>query len=78
MDKIDKIINIIRTLKEEGMMTTSSTTNKAGFGGSSQGFDPGPTAGYDKLLDGRSKMMRRLPPEYRKGLQKSKRKNKNK
>jgi hypothetical protein len=74
MDKIDKIINIIRVLKEEGaaMMTTSSTPNKAGFGGSAQGFDPGPTAGYDKPLDGRSKIMRRLPPQYRKQLQKGK------
>jgi hypothetical protein len=73
MDKLDKILNIIRTLKEEGM-TTSSTPSKAGFGGSSQGFDPGPTAGYDKPLDGRSRMMRRLPPEYRKGLQKKQKK----
>lgn len=74
MDKLDKIINIIRTLKEEGMMTTSSTPTKSGFGGSSQGFDPGPTAGYDKSLDGRSRIMRRLPPEYRKGLQKKQKK----
>lgn len=78
MDKLDKIINIIRTLKEEGMMTTSSTPTKAGFGESPQGFDPGTTSGYARPLDGRSRMMRRLPPEYRKGLQKSKRKNKNK
>jgi len=75
---INKIIDIIHTLKEEGMVTgaptnsTGSTASKAGFGGSAQGFDPGPTAGYDKPLDGRSKMMRRLPPAYRKSIQKSK------
>lgn len=69
---IDRIINIIRSLKEEGVptMSTASTTGKAGFGGSAQGFDPGPTAGYDKPLDGRSKMMRRLPPAYRQALSK--------
>jgi hypothetical protein len=49
---INKIIGIIRTLKEEGTptMSTGSTASKAGFGGSSQGFDPGPTAGYDKVM----------------------------
>jgi hypothetical protein len=80
MDKLDRLIEIIRSLKEEGVptMNTASTTGKAGFGGSAQGFDPGPTAGYDKLLDGRSSIMRRLPPEYRKNLQKNKKKNKNK
>lgn len=71
---IDKIIDIIRSLKEEGVptMSTASTAGKAGFGGSAQGFDPGPTAGYDKPLDGRSRMMRRLPPGYRKALSKCK------
>lgn len=72
---INKIIDIVHTLKEEGgapTMNTASTASKAGFGGSAQGFDPGPTAGYDKpLLDGRSKMMRRLPPPYRQDLQKT-------
>lgn len=71
---IDKIINIIRNLREEGAptMSTGSTASKAGFGGSAQGFDPGPTAGYDKLLGkkiylgkGSRKrwMNRRNPPE---------------
>lgn len=42
MDKIDKIINIIRDLKEE-MMTTGSSGPVAGFSGAA---DPeGPTAG---------------------------------
>jgi len=71
MDKIDKIILIIKNIREE-TITTSSTAGKAGFGGSSQGFDPGPTAGYDKLLDGRSAIAKRLPPPYRKALQKTK------
>ena len=56
-------------------MTTASTAGKAGFGGTAQGFDPGPTAGYDKpLLDGRSRVARRLPPPYKSALMKSKRK----
>ena len=71
MDKIDKIISIIRTIKEESAptMNTASTAGKAGFGGSAQGFDPGPTAGYDKpLFDGRSRVARRLPPPYKSAL----------
>ncbi len=77
---IDKIIEIVRSLREESVptMNTASTAGKAGFGGSSQGFDPGPTAGYDKLLgfDGRSKVARRLPPPYRKDLIQKKKKRK--
>lgn len=79
MDKIDKIISIIRFLKEEGAptMSTASTAGKAGFGGSAQGFDPGPTAGYDKpLFDGRSRVARRLPPPYKSALINSKKKRK--
>lgn len=76
---IDKIIKIVRDLKEEGVptMNTASTAGKAGFGGSAQGFDPGPTAGYDKPIpDGRSKIMRRLSSFYRKNLLSQKRKRK--
>lgn len=73
MDKIDKIISIIRNIKEEMSMTTASSSGKSGFGGSAQGFDPGPTAGYDKPLDGRSKIARRLPPPYKSAMRKSKR-----
>lgn len=65
MDKIDKLIEIVRTLKEEGMVV--------GAGGFTGAADPkGPVAGYDPViqLDGRGKMMRRLPPEYRKLLSK--------
>ena len=76
MNKVDRLISIVRNLKEEGTptMSTASTAGKAGFGGSEQGFDPGPTAGYDKPLgrDGRSKLMRRLPPAYRKFFAKKK------
>jgi len=75
MDKINKLISIIRLLKEENgggpTMSTASTVGKAGFGGSAQGFDPGPTVGKDLLLgklDGRSKIARRLPPPYKKSL----------
>jgi hypothetical protein len=79
---LEKIIDIIRNLKEEASaptMNTASTTGKAGFGGSAQGFDPGPTAGYDKpLFDGRSKIARRLPPPYKSALINSKKKKKGK
>lgn len=75
MDKVDKLISIIRNIREEAAMTTSSTAGKAGFGGSAQGFDPGPTAGYDKpLFDGRSRVARRLPPPYKQALIKDKKK----
>ena len=81
---INKIIDIIRFLKEEGMgagvvsgptNNTGSGPEGAGYGGSAQGFKSS-HAGYDKPLDGRSKMMRRLPPAYRKNLQKRKYKKK--
>jgi hypothetical protein len=50
-------------------------TNSAGTGGFTGSADSkGPVAGYDPLMDGRSKMMRRLPPLYRKQLSKSKKK----
>jgi hypothetical protein len=50
MDKINKLIATVRYIREEMAMTTASTVGKAGFGGSAQGFDPGPTAGYDKVI----------------------------
>lgn len=70
--KIDRVIEAFRNyinLKEEGMVANASGT-QGGFGGSST--SGGPSAGYDKPLDGRSKMMRRLPPAYRKSLSKNK------
>lgn len=79
---INKIIAIVRNLQEDAMgggptMSTASTAGKAGFGGSAQGFDPGPTAGKDLpigKLDGRTKIARRLPPPYKKSLINSKKK----
>jgi hypothetical protein len=81
MNKVDRLISIIRSLKEEGMSVgavsgptnnTGSGPEGAGYGGTAQGFTPS-HAGYDKPLgrDGRSKLMRRLPPAYRKSLQKN-------
>jgi len=73
MNKLEKLIGIIRSLKEDvPTMSTGSTAGSAGFGDSAQVFDPGPTAGYNIPLDGRSKIMRRLPPLFRKKLQKNK------
>lgn len=56
-------IKMIRNLMEEGMVV--------GTGGFSGSANPkGPVAGFDPVmkLDGRSKVMRRLPPPYRKDL----------
>lgn len=63
MNKIDKVIEIIR----ENMVA-----NAPGSGGGFSSSSPagGPTAGYDQPLDGRGKIMRRLPPAYRKVLSK--------
>lgn len=58
-------INIIRNLQED------APTMSAGTGGFTGSADPkGPVAGFDPVmkLDGRSKLMRRLPPQYRKSL----------
>lgn len=70
---IDKIISIIRTLKEEGMVVGSG-----GFTGAAE--PKGPVAGYDKVMkfDGRSKVARRLPPPYKSALINSKKKKKRK
>jgi hypothetical protein len=77
---INKIIDIIHTLKEGGMVTGAASTNNtgsgpegAGYGGSAQGFKSS-HAGYDKPLDGRSVLARKLPPAYRQNLQKTKKK----
>ena len=60
---LQNAISIIRNLMEEGMV--------GGTGGFTGSADPkGPVAGFDPVmkLDGRSKIMRRLPPQYRKSL----------
>ncbi|NBU47252.1 MAG: hypothetical protein EBS34_07380 [Flavobacteriales bacterium] len=71
---IDKIISIIRNLKEEDGMAVGAD----GYTGAA---DPkGPAAGYDLPMkfDGRSKMSRRLPPPYKSDLINTKRKRKKK
>jgi len=75
---IDKIISIIRDLRDEGAMgmTTGSSGSVAGF---SHLSDPkGPVAGTTGPLDGRLRIMKRLPPEYRKPLSKGNTKKKKK
>ena len=58
---LENAINIIRNLMEDGMVV--------GTGGFTGSADPkGPVAGFDPVMNGRSKVMRRLPPEYRKSL----------
>jgi hypothetical protein len=60
---LENSIRIIRNLMEEDMVV--------GTGGFTGSADPkGPVAGFDPImkLDGRSKVMRRLPPQYRKSL----------
>ena len=60
---LENSIRIIRNLMEDGMVV--------GTGGFASSADPkGPVAGYDPLMDGRSKIMRKLPPMYRKQLSK--------
>lgn len=50
----NKILEWVRNVQEEmgasGGMTTQSTPTKAGFGGSAQGGDKGPTAGFDPVM----------------------------
>jgi len=60
---LENSIKIIRNLMEEGMVV--------GTGGFTGSADPkGPVAGFDPLikLDGRKKMIKRLPTEYLKKL----------
>lgn len=83
MNKIDKLISIIRNLKEDGMSVSGPPTNNTGSTPEVAGYSeksPSPTAGYPKPLgrDGRSKLMRRLPPGYRKFFSKKRKLNKSK
>ena len=77
MNKIDKLISIIRNLKEEGEGGGSPTNSVGNDGLTSKGTN---LAGYEKPLrrDGRSKLMRRLPPGYRKFFAKKRKLNKSK
>lgn len=64
---LENSIRIIRNLMEEGMVV--------GTGGFTGSADPkGPVAGFDPVMDGRSKVMRRLPSEYSKLLRKNRKK----
>jgi hypothetical protein len=66
---LQNAINIIRNLQED------APTMSAGTGGFTGSADPkGPVAGFDPTMDGRSKMMRRLPKEYSKLLRKKRKK----
>ena len=55
MNKIDKLISIIRSLKEEGEGSASPTNSVGNDGLTSKGKN---LAGYEPLL-GKGKMMRR-------------------
>ena len=61
-DRLDKICQMVRTLKEEG------PTMSVGAGGYTGAADPkGPTAGYDPvmgLIDRRKKKQKNYPKEY--------------
>lgn len=66
---LQNAINIIRNLQED------APTMSAGTGGFTGSADPkGPVAGFDPVMDGRSKIMRRLPKEYSKLLKKKRKK----
>jgi hypothetical protein len=61
---INKIISILRDLREDGAVVAVPTNNTgsgpsgAGYGGTAQGFTP-KNAGYDKVMN---KLMRRRGP----------------
>ena len=74
MNKIDKLIWIIRNLKEEGMSVAAPPTNNTGSTPEVAGYSeksPSPTAGYPKPLGGKTNLMRRFFAKKRK-LNKSK------
>ena len=63
MEKIDKIIEAFRTIKEEGGMVANSPGTSGGFSASSNAA--GPTAGYDPLMGGKKRRIK-MPPGSRK------------
>ena len=74
MNKIDKLISIIRNLKEEGMSVAAPPTNNTGSTPEVAGYSeksPSPTAGYPKPLGGKTNLMRKFFAKKRK-LNKSK------
>ena len=71
MNKIDKLISIIRNLKEEGMSVAVPPTSNTGSGPEGAGYSSTGDqehAGYDKLMPKRKPkriptiILRRLPP----------------
>jgi hypothetical protein len=79
MDKIDRIINHFRNLREDGVPTMNTASAPGAPGFSAYSNSAGPTAGTTpglgkKKLDGRSKIMRRLPPTYRQFFNKTRKK----
>lgn len=64
MNNIDRVIQIIRE-----NMVANAPGSGGGFSGSSD--KNGPVAGFDPILDGRKRIMRKLPKEYSKFLRNS-------
>ena len=71
MNKIDKIISIIRNLKEEGMSVGAPTNNTGSTPGEPGYSSSGDQehAGYDKLMPKRKRkpptiLLRREPPVF--------------
>ena len=61
MNPTDKIINIIRDLKEEGMVANAPGT-QGGYGGSSDA--EGPTAGFDPVMNNKKRGIKRNGKQY--------------
>ena len=69
MEKIDRIIQAFRNLKEEGGMVANAPGQSGGFGGSANA--KGPVAGFDPVMKmiKRKKQQIKLPPGLRKRWQ---------
>ena len=69
-DKVQKLLECYRKLKEEAMagggMTTQSTPGKPGF--SSSADAEGPVAGYDPVVDFRKRKYKPLNMFYRQSV----------
>ena len=68
----DRILENIITIVRNAMVIENMTVGTGGFSGSAA--PEGPVAGYDPVIDGRSRIARRLPPVYKKILSKNKNK----
>lgn len=79
MNKVDKVINYFRNLREDGLPTMNTSTPNGSAGGSSSADASGPFPGIDLPLgkiDGRSRMLKRLSKYYRELYNKTKKKKK--